>query len=324
MEVLIEGVDPFTTQDIEIALSQVSEQTGGQISKAECRDLFKEFILEPQKSKKSKNYKEFSESKKRFDLTWNREDIEQEDLIKSRFQIYNSYIPVSTHTTEILQFLSQIKSIPSSSHRERRDIIQKARELSQAPVQQFQSLKTLSRQIGADVIKLNSSFETDLADSEKVILLRAIQKHMGDWDKILKEFKEKSPNLVTLKQTWRCLKATMREEVREIKKRWPQYHYIKWLRAAVRKLEQSNGRRLKNKPPPIIDATQSEKRIDILDMMADADKNYPKCFQDNSGLLISTSSSFKKFDKSSLTPDKEVSIFGLIPIMIGADSNDKS
>mmetsp|Transcript_22068 Transcript_22068/g.21774 ORF Transcript_22068/g.21774 Transcript_22068/m.21774 type:complete len:324 (-) Transcript_22068:33-1004(-) len=316
MEVLIKSVDPFTTEDIEIALSQVSEQTGGQISKNECKELFQEFILDPHKHKKK-----FAESKKRFDLVWNREDIEQEELANSRFQIYNTYTPVSQSTLDILDFLKEVQANSSLNHFSRREIIKRAQELSKSPMPQFPSYRSVAKQIVPEIVALDPPIDDELGNQDKITLLRAIQKHLGDWDKILKEFKDKPPALSLLKQTWRRLKATMREEVREIQKKWPQYHYIKWIRAAVRKLEQHDGKKLKNRPPPIIDATQSEKRLDILNMMADADENPPKGFQGTSDeISFSRSSSFKKFEKSPCLSARDESPFSPVPIMVEIDS----
>eukprot|EP00358_Blepharisma_japonicum_P003106 CAMPEP_0202945236 /NCGR_PEP_ID=MMETSP1395-20130829/6209_1 /ASSEMBLY_ACC=CAM_ASM_000871 /TAXON_ID=5961 /ORGANISM="Blepharisma japonicum, Strain Stock R1072" /LENGTH=345 /DNA_ID=CAMNT_0049645001 /DNA_START=124 /DNA_END=1161 /DNA_ORIENTATION=- len=294
IRVLIKEVDPFTTEDIEIALSQVSEKTGGKISKDECKELFHEFILDPQKQKKK-----FTESKKRFDLVWNLEDTEQNSLAESRFQAYHDHLPKSQDTVEILNFLSTIHSNPPLSSLERRRILNKARELSATPIPTFKTNSRLKQEILPEILNLIPPAEDHLGIQDKLTLLRGIQKHLGDWEKISREFKDRALSLDVIKHTWRRLKATMREEVKEIKKRLPQYHYIKWIRAAIRKLEAQLGKRaLKSpQPSPIVDATQRVKKIDILNLMADADNNMYEGFQDNSILALSSSSSFKKFEK---------------------------
>lgn len=298
MGVLIKEVDPFTTEDIEIALSQVAEQTGGKISRRECQELFHEFILEPQKQKKSKNHLEFTESKKRFDLVWNLEDTEQNKLTESRFQAYNDHLPRNPDTIKILNFLSALHSNPPRSRHDRREMILKARELAKTPVQQFKPNSRLKQEILPEILNLDPPKEEFIGIQDKLTLLRGIQKHLGDWDKICKEFKDRPLSLDVLKQTWRRLKACMREEVKEIKKKSPQYHYIKWIRAAIKKLENQIGKKMKthNSVEPIVDATQRIKRIDILNLMAEADNNAIKGFKDNLSLPFSTSSSFKMFE----------------------------
>lgn len=54
MEALNKTVDPFTTEEIEIALSQVSKLTGGQLSEQDCQDLFHDYIIDPNKNKSEK------------------------------------------------------------------------------------------------------------------------------------------------------------------------------------------------------------------------------------------------------------------------------
>lgn len=129
MEALNRTVDPFTTEEIEIALSQVSGLTGGQLSEKDCQDLFHDYIIDPNKNK-SERYAEITESKKRYDLVWNKDDSEENGLASKRFELYNQCIPVSQSTRDILAFLKEVSSRPPSTSAERRRVLLHARELA--------------------------------------------------------------------------------------------------------------------------------------------------------------------------------------------------
>lgn len=254
--------------------------------------MYLEYILEPQKQKKSNPYIEFSECKKRYDLSVNREDPQQNDLLASRFEIYNSNIPVFPATTEIITFLSTVMKSPNDL--QRRQVFLKALELKNKPQAEWVSDISL-KQITSKIQEIDPPPMSYLSVLEKLILLKAMPKHLGDWEKIAKEYKDKPVPLELLKKIWRCLKVTMKEEVAEIRKKAPQYHYIKWLRAAVRKLEQNSGKKVKNKVVPSINPRPKEQRIDMLTIMAEAEN--AKCIgiQSNTSLNITSSSSFKAY-----------------------------
>jgi hypothetical protein len=121
---------------------------------------------------------------------------------------------------------------------------------------------------------------------------------MGDWEKIGKEFKDKPVPGDLLKKIWRCLKVTMKEEVIDIRKKAPQYHYFKWLRAAVRKFEQNKGKKNKQKTFTSINPKPKEQRFDILSIMAEAENIKCSGIESSTHLNITSSSSFKVYTNS--------------------------
>ena len=190
----------------------------------EFLEVFHEYITDPQKQKKSSLYLEFLECKKRYDLISNREDPEQNDLISSRFEIYNSKIPISPVTTEIFSFLG---SLPfNASPIQRRQVFQQALILK-SKSQEMPCPDTSLRQITSEILEIDPPPLESLNTQEKLILLRAMPKYLGDWEKILREYKDKPISVELLKKIWRCIKVTMKEEVADIRKKTPQYHYFK-------------------------------------------------------------------------------------------------
>jgi hypothetical protein len=53
LSVLNASVDPFTTEDIEIVLTNVSRQIGGAFTESECSELYREYIGEPSRLRRS-------------------------------------------------------------------------------------------------------------------------------------------------------------------------------------------------------------------------------------------------------------------------------
>ena len=134
-----------------------------------------------------------------------------------------------------------------------------------------------------------------LQGNEKLVLIRSIMKYMGDWEKIEKEFKDKPVPIDLLKKIWRCLKITMKEEVAELKKKVPNFNSIKWLRAAVKKLDSSSGKKLKNKVFSSLNFKPREHRIDMLSVMADAEDLKKYGIESSTFLNFNSSSSFKVY-----------------------------
>ena len=133
MEALNKTVDPFTTEEIEIALSQVSKLTGNQLSEQDCQDLFHDYILTP--ISKSETHAEITESKKRYDLVWNKDDCGEDALASRRFELYNRHLPVSQGTKDILSFLKALHTDPPRTSAERRHVLARARELASSEVE---------------------------------------------------------------------------------------------------------------------------------------------------------------------------------------------
>ena len=313
MEALNKTVDPFTTEEIEITLSQVSKLTGGQLSEKDCQDLFHDYILDPNKNKKSKDYAEITESKRRYDLVWNKDDCGEDSLASKRFELYNRHIPVSDSTRDILAFLKELHTAPPVSIADRKKAILRAKQLalSDVPAPARLSSEDLD-QLTIDVrdLELRSTQPppesrplteqvppTQLSVPEKLCLLKAVQKHCGDWDKICKEFKDVRVSEEYLKHHWRLIKATMREEVRLQRQRTPNFDYLRWLRAAIRKLENIMGKRQKPKSPELIDATQAVHRVDNLTILAMVSAPEPFEPAGASVVIPTCSSQFKTYEK---------------------------
>ena len=285
-------LDPFTLDSLEITLPQIKYKGSDLPVSPEQKDLYREYLLEPQKQKKSNSYAEFSECKKRFDLTANREDPQQNDLISSRFEIYNSNISIPPATNEMISFLSSVHG--GSTAIQRREVFLKALQLKQRPQPDWSSDVSL-KQITSKILEIDPPPAATLSTQEKLTMLRALPKHLGDWEKISKEYKDKPVPVDLLKKIWRCLKVTMKEEVMEIKKKNPQYHYLKWIRAAVRKLEQNSAKKSKLKLSVSINPKPKEQRFDMLTIMAEAEN--AKCIgiESTTSLNITSSSSFKAY-----------------------------
>ena len=223
----------------------------------------------------------------------NREDPEQDNLIASRFEIYNSNLPISPLTAEILSFLTALP--PATSAIDRRQVLTKSTQL-QNKEQKVLPLEASVKQISSKVLAIDPPPSDLLSSQEKLILLRALPKHLGDWEKICREFKDRTIPADVLKKIWRCIKVTMKEEVADIRKKAPSYHYIKWLRAAVRKLELNSGKKIKIKNSVNINPRPKEQRIDILTIMADAENAKCSGIQSNTSLNVNSSSSFKAYE----------------------------
>jgi hypothetical protein len=127
--------------------------------------------------------------------------------------------------------------------------------------------------------------------------LKAVQRHCGDWDKIYKEFRDPRLSEEYLKHQWRLIKATMREEVQQQRVKHPHFDYLRWLRAAIRKLENLMGKRQKPKPFELIDATQAVHRVDNLTILAMV--SAPKPFEPigTFAAIPTCSSQFKTYEK---------------------------
>jgi hypothetical protein len=311
LEALNKTVDPFTTDDIVIALSQVSKLTNNQISEAECSDLFNEFIVAPPKHRKSMIQIEFIESKRRVDLVSIKDGSGEETLASKRFDIYHQHIPPCPTAERMLNFLQEIRDQPPKSRLERRAILKRAREFEECGSNHTSGCQAeLSERLLPEVMALDPPNHSSISTHDKLTLLKAINKHLGEWDKICREFKDRPVNPEVLKHHWRLLKATMRQEVAEIKRKYPQYHYIKWLRAAIRKLEHRVGRRThKIKAPPIIDATQAARRVDMLNVLAIADGDADHGIQGVSNFSFSAISSFKKYERKSRNSEGPQKVF---------------
>lgn len=255
------------------------------------QELVKEFILDPQKQKNSNFQLEFSECKKRFDLVSNREDPEQDSLTSSRFSLYNSVIPVSPGIHDKVQFLKSTHSF-SLAH-SRNQVLQSAIRFK--PHLGFACASASANSIVDIILEEDSAPSIELQSNEKLVLLRSIMKYMGDWEKIEKEFKDKPVPSELLKKIWRCLKITMKEEVTELKKKVPNFNYIKWLRAAVKKLDSNTGKKIKNKVVSSFNFKPREQRIDILSVMADAEDLQKFGIESSTFLNFNSSSSFKVY-----------------------------
>ena len=87
----------------------------------------------------------------------------------------------------------------------------------------------------------------------------------------------------------------MKEEVAELKKKVPNFNYIKWLRAAVKKLDSNTGKKIKNKVVSSFNFKPREQRIDILSVMADAEDLQKFGIESSTFLNFNSSSSFKVY-----------------------------
>ena len=291
LDQILAQIDPFNLEGFEIADFKLKDRSNKKAQEIDCQDLFKEFILDPQKQKKSNSYSGFFECKKKFDLIQNKEDPEQQILLSERFDLYNSMIPITNSTKDKIEFLRNLPQ--TSTALDRKKLFQESQKFQKSlPFPSIQPSKHLTEQI----FSKDQPPDNTLDSSEKLLLLRSISKHLGDWEKIEKEFKEKPVPVELLKKIWRCLKVTMKEEVAEIKKKAPQFHYIKWLRAAVRKLELGNGKKVKNKQVSSLNMKPREQRLDMLAVMAETENSKSFGIESSTFLNCTASSSFKVYE----------------------------
>jgi hypothetical protein len=87
-------------------------------------------------------------------------------------------------------------------------------------------------------------------------LLRLIDRHGLNWEKIARGFKDREVD--SLKQAWRRYRASMRSELTEIRRIKPNFSQQDWIKLVIRKLEGSKLRKQRAKPdaPAVIDVTQ--------------------------------------------------------------------
>ncbi|OMJ88106.1 hypothetical protein SteCoe_10004 [Stentor coeruleus] len=287
---IIQTIDPFTVDAFDIPVSNISTKPSDLCNNTEYTDLYREYVQEPQKQKKK-----FAECKKRFDLVMNKEDPEQDILMTQRFNIYNKVIPINNNVQKMLGFLENL-NVPDNAL-ERKKVQIQALMFKEKSSDECKSLRP-EKKIAAKILEIDPPPSGSLCTQEKLALLRALAKHMGDWEKISKEFKDKPVPGDLLRKIWRCLKVTMKEEVIDIRKKAPQYHYIKWLRAAVRKLEQNNGKKHKQKTFTSINPKPKEHRFDMLSVMAEAENTKCSGIESSTSLNITSSSSFKVYSNS--------------------------
>ena len=299
LESMLRQIDPFAIPTFESLAGQSSVTPYLMLlvpQDQSTQELMKEFILDPQKQKKSNCQSEFSECKKKFDLVSNREDPEQDSETSSRFELYNSVIPLSSAAHEKIQFLKSIQTV-SQAH-SRKQVLRSAVHFKSdagfaSPSASYKSLVDM-------ILEADPAPNVELQSNEKLVLFRSIMKYMGDWEKIEKEFKEKPVPVDQLKKIWRCLKVSMKEEVGELKKKVPNFHYIKWLRAAVKKLDSSIGKKCKNKVVNSFNFKPREQRIDMLSIMADAEDQKKFGIESSTFLNFTASSSFKAYGTEEL------------------------
>ena len=290
MAATLQRAAPFTAEDLEAELFDSPSDPA--FSWAE-RQSFKECIQDPKRNKKSKAYAEFTELKKKYELILNKEDPEQDRCDAQRLRTYLTYLPPSTHAVNALAFLSQLRKHRPLHRLDRRKTIQQAQRL--LPLEESAekpSLRLIKKQL---CTQLRSPVD-ELTPQEKVTLLRSLPKHMNHWDKIVKEFKEKPPAVDQLKQAWRKLKGTMRLEVKELRKKQPQYNYVKWIRAAARRMEVQLGK--SDSGAHVIDATHAPKRADVLSLMAQVEESELAGIASTKDLPFSSGTCFKPFTRT--------------------------
>lgn len=290
---LITQVDPFSSHSIE---SSVFGNPSA-CSESESQGLFKEYLFDPQKHRKSNFYIEFVETKKRFDLVLNKEDPGQDIKAAERYRIYFASLPSTHFVQKALVFLSNVRERPPAQRQQRVQVLRESSTLRKglAPVPTI-DLRSIKKSVLKD-LEDSGPVEDPLSLQELLILLRSIPKHLGNWEKTQKEFKEHPPSIQRLKQEWHCLKAAMKQEVSTIRQKNPTYHFIKWVRAAARKVETQLGKNNNKKPLHVIDATHRAKRVDILAVMSQADELDAQGMESSKELEISASSCFKKFKR---------------------------
>jgi hypothetical protein len=289
IEKIIAKIDPFTVDPLPLPFSQPSFPSP---FPQESQDLYSEYITDPQKHKKSKLYPEFSECKKRFDLILNKEDAEQDLQLGSRFEVYSNAVSIPRAISQIVSFLEGVPGCTQAV--ERKKWLRQAEEIKNDDRGGHQ-VYINEPKIHAEISSFESPAGVALGVAEKLCLLRSLLKHLGDWDKVGKEFRDKPIPVETLKKIWRALKVTMQEEVSEIRKNAPTYHFVKWLRAAIRKLEINNGKKTKNKTSVSINPKPKEQRFDMLSIMAEVENSKCIGIESTTSLHATATSSFKVY-----------------------------
>lgn len=99
-----------------------------------------------------------------------------------------------------------------------------------------------------------------------------------------------------LKGAWRKYKILMKDEVRLLKTESASFDCVRWLRAAIRKLElQLGNRRQRTQVPLIIDTRKVAKRYDLLSFLANAEESSSHEINGVNSFEQSASSSFNSY-----------------------------
>ena len=134
---------------------------------------------------------------------------------------------------------------------------------------------------------------------EKAKLLRLVDKHANNWDRIGREFPDIPQE--ELKQQWRLLKAAMRADLGERNQQSINMTCADWIKRAVKKLEGVKTRKRTKQLIQVIDATRAPKRASMIDFIASVGRNRSlSCGIEGDviSLVPCTNSLFKPFQRS--------------------------
>lgn len=256
----------------------------------ESKSLFQEYVIDPQKHRKSKKYSGFLECKQKSDLKLSKEDPEDIQHLGSRLDLYSENLPIPSNVNKMVSFLKDLPQVNSTAQRKSLILLsQKFSEPNQRPANFTSTIKKLTSEILSKDLPAKDSLDPD----DKLKLLKIMTKYPGDWEKVSKKFQSKSISPETLKQFWRCLKFSMNQESAEIQKKMPSFNFKDWLKSAKKKLEHEKVK----KKVKIMNFKPKEERFDILSVMAEVENTNRIGIESETFLNISGKSAFKEYSR---------------------------
>ena len=257
----------------------------------EQKSLIQDFIIDPQKNRKSKIQLEFTETKHKFDLMASKEDPEEFSNLESRLKICNSSIEVNKKSLQLIDFL---KNIPATtSPLERQQILKSSQNLAQSQTESnFSSIN--KKAIIESALQQDPSVDQNVALQDKAKIIKVMSKYNASWEKLKKKLTSNKFCLASAKQFWRNLKFCMKQEVRCIKERDESFDAAKWMEIAKKKIKSCQGKSLKFK----VEAKPKEERVDVLALMANIENCNYKGIESETCLKVTGYSAFRAFPRS--------------------------
>lgn len=287
LESVLQQIDPFNAKTPMVSSGKqwtkwLLSLSGGN------KNLFQEYLIDPQKHRKSKNYSGFFECKQKFDIILSKEDPEQLTFLGDRLSLYSEKLPVSDSIHKMITFLKDLP--PAHLISERKQIFSCSQKLVKAEQRPVVFTSTIKKVI-SEVLSTDSPPSELLHTDEKLKLLKIMAKYPGDWEKVSKKFHNRPIDPINLQKTWRCFKYCMNKESAEIQKKMPGFCCKDWLRVARKKLEIVT---LKKKPKAA-NLKPKEERFDILSVMAEVENTNRTGIESATFLNFTAKSAFKEF-----------------------------
>jgi hypothetical protein len=292
LENLLKTQDPFTLNTSFTFISKDSTEQVHNFKSPDLQSLLQEFVIDPQKHRKSNFYLEFHETKQKFDLLCNKEDPLSNEIFIQRLQLYNSSIPIPDSTTRMVTFLKTLPKAQSSSNRQ--EILKKSRKLSEEDSRPAVFTSSLKKTISRVLVE-DSAVDESLTSEDKLKVVKVLAKANGNWEKAMKKVANPNVSLLALQQFWRVFKFVMNEEVKSFSQKFKEFNSFRWIELAKKKLRMKKEKKQKSLVNRI---RPKEERLDVLSFMANVENEENSGIFSEKFLTVTGTSAFREFARS--------------------------